>query len=109
MASGLLGLEEARLRLPPLTSTSSFDSDGKPIFEFKHNEGAFISFSWGPMNCVGKALALLEMRMLACAILQRFRLRLREGWDTTGRRYEDELKDYFNSTRVDLPVILERR
>ena len=44
--------------------------------EYAHNEAAFMPFSIGPMNCVGKALAMQEMRTVMCAIVQRIRLRL---------------------------------
>ena len=40
-----------------------------------HNEGAFIPFSYGPFNCVGKQLALHEIRVVVIALLQRFRVR----------------------------------
>ena len=51
--------------------------------------------------------AELEQRTLACAILQRFRVRLREGWDVM--QYDAGYKDYFSATRPELPVVLERR
>jgi cytochrome P450 len=37
-----------------------------------HNTAAFIPFSYGPTMCVGKGLALMEMRMLLCWVLRRF-------------------------------------
>ena len=77
--------------------------------EFVHNDGAFIPFSHGPMNCVGKGLAMLQMRVVVCALVQRFRVRLREGWDMTGRRYEVEFRDCMVANRPELPVGLERR
>ena len=40
---------------------------------FVHNEHAFLVFSHGPMNCPGKALALLEMRVVAIALVHTFR------------------------------------
>ena len=46
-------------------------STGAPAGE--HNTAAFIPFSYGPTNCVGKNLALMEMRMLLCWVLRRFR------------------------------------
>ena len=74
---------------------------------FRHDEAGFLPFSLGPMNCVGKALALQEMRMVVCAFFQRFRVRMKEGWDP--RTYEREYRDYFTSPRPDLPVTLEVR
>ena len=75
--------------------------------DFIHNEAAFIPFSYGPMNCVGKSLAWLEMRVVVCAVLQRFRIRAAEGWSLD--KYEREFCDYFVTTRGDVPVVLERR
>ena len=75
--------------------------------DFIHNEAAFIPFSYGPMNCVGMGLAMLEMRMLVCVVLQRFSLRLREGYDIA--EYEREFRDYFVAARPPLPVILSQR
>ena len=72
-----------------------------------HNEAAFIPFSIGPMNCPGKGLAMQQMRTVVCALLQRFRFRLEEGWDL--RRYEADFKDYFTANRPELPVELEPR
>jgi cytochrome P450 len=46
-------------------------STGAPAGE--HNTAAFLPFSYGPTNCVGKNLALMEMRMLLCWLLRRFR------------------------------------
>ncbi|OSC97576.1 high nitrogen upregulated cytochrome P450 monooxygenase 2 [Trametes coccinea BRFM310] len=74
---------------------------------FKHNESAFLPFAYGPANCVGKGLAMLEMRMVLCALLQKFELRLREGWDV--REYDKNFLDYFVTTKPDVPVVLHPR
>ena len=74
---------------------------------FRHDEAGFIPFSIGPMNCVGKTLAMQEMRTVVCALVQRFTFSLREGWDS--REYDRAFKDYFVSTRPKVPVFLERR
>ena len=74
---------------------------------YVHNEAAFIPFSYGPMNCVGKGLAMQEMRTAICAILQRFEVRAREGW-VLGE-YEGRFRDYFVTVRGHLPVVLEVR
>ncbi|OJT14456.1 Cytochrome P450 67 [Trametes pubescens] len=74
---------------------------------FVHNEGAFVPFSYGPMNCVGKNLAMLEMRIVVCAVLQKFRLHTRDGWDP--RTYDKGLKDFFVTMRPPVPVTLVPR
>ncbi len=70
-----------------------------------HNEAGFLPFSHGPMNCVGKTLAMQEMRMVVCELLQRFRIRAQEGWDRGS--FEREYRDYFTSTGPEVPVLLE--
>ena len=74
---------------------------------FVHNPAAFVPFSFGPNNCVGKGLALQEMRTVVCALLQRFRVRAREGWDAPS--FEREYRDYFTAPRPEVPVVLEVR
>ena len=51
--------------------------------EFVHNEDAFIPFGHGPWNCVGRGLALQEVRTVVCALIQRFEFSLREGLQQT--------------------------
>ncbi|KAI0628638.1 high nitrogen upregulated cytochrome P450 monooxygenase 2 [Trametes polyzona] len=96
LASGRISFADALATRPGLDKTA-----------FMHNEGAYVPFSYGPMNCVGKNLAMLEMRVVVCAVLQRFRLRLREGWDP--RTYDAGFKDYFVTTRPPVPVTLTPR
>ena len=74
---------------------------------FKHDEAGFIPFSIGPMNCVGKTLAMQEMRTVLCAFLQRFRIKAEEGWDS--RTYVANYRDYLTAQRPELPVVLEVR
>ncbi|EKM55975.1 uncharacterized protein PHACADRAFT_209483 [Phanerochaete carnosa HHB-10118-sp] len=46
-----------------------------------HNTRAFVPFSCGPWNCVGKNLAMVEMKVVLTHMLQRLRLRFEEGFD----------------------------
>ncbi|PIL25572.1 cytochrome P450 [Ganoderma sinense ZZ0214-1] len=103
IAPGHLALADAPLPSP--LPEPSADNKGKAAFV--HNEQAFLPFSVGPMNCPGKALAMQEMRMVVAALVQRFRMRLRDGWDAAF--YEREIRDYFNATRPRVPVVLEKR
>ena len=75
--------------------------------EFRHDEAGFIPFSIGPMNCVGKSLAMQEMKTVLCAVLQRFKIRAEDGWDP--RTYEGNYRDYFTAQRPELPVVLQVR
>ncbi|KAI0281341.1 high nitrogen upregulated cytochrome P450 monooxygenase 2 [Russula brevipes] len=66
-------------------------SKGAPAGE--HNTAAFIPFSYGPTMCVGKNLALMEMRMLLCWVLRRFRFSKAPGF--AYKEWEDGIKDSF--------------
>ena len=113
VAAGHLALSRARPPSPPrptsYSSSSAGDGRTEPEFEceFVHNDGAFIPFSYGPMNCVGKGLAMQQMRTVVCALVQKFRVRRMEGCDP--RRYEEGFRDYLVANRPELPVVLERR
>lgn len=74
---------------------------------FVHNEDAYLPFSHGPMNCVGKNFAMMEMRLVVCALVQRFRFHLRDGYDLN--QYERDFKDYLVASRPELPVTVEVR
>ena len=101
VAAGHLALSRAR---PPAPSTGS-----DVQVDFVHNDGAFIPFSYGPMNCVGKGLALLEMRMAVCAIVRTFALSIAPGSGWTLDGYRREFRDYFVTTRGKVPVELQVR
>jgi len=66
-------------------------STGAPAGE--HNTAAFFPFSYGPTNCVGKNLALMEMRMLLCWVLRRFRFSKVLG--ASYGKWEGKILDWF--------------
>lgn len=72
-----------------------------------HNRNAFIPFSFGPANCVGKNLALLEIRAVTCSFIRRFDMKAAEGYDLS--KWEDSLLDYGVTTRGSLLVRLTVR
>ena len=72
-----------------------------------HNMNAYLAFSAGPANCVGKPLALIEMRMVLAALLQVFDIRYPDNYDSTA--WVDGLGDWLVTTRVDLPAVLKLR
>ncbi|KAL5532679.1 hypothetical protein ACEPAF_4453 [Sanghuangporus sanghuang] len=65
--------------------------------KFTTNTAAYIPFSTGPANCVGKNLALLEMRMAVATIVQRFDMKFASGYDPCKR--EEDLQDFY----IELP------
>lgn len=85
--------------------------------DFVHNDGAFIAFYHGPMGCVGKGLAMQEMRAVVCSLLHQFTIRLAgvEGdGDGAGvhehrEQYDRAYKDYFIATRPAVRATLTRR
>ncbi|KAI0688711.1 cytochrome P450 [Cytidiella melzeri] len=83
--------------LPPPTSSNPF----------VHDVNAFIPFSFGPSNCVGKNLALLEMRMVICLCMQKLEMRFAESWDP--KLWHANLEDLFVTGMGQLPVVITRR
>lgn len=92
--------EDERARLEP----NIFANTTEP---FILNRAAFIPFSYGPANCVGKKLAWMEMRMLVCAVLRRFDLSFADGWDP--QEWEDGLRGYFVVVKGKMPVVVRER
>jgi len=75
--------------------------------EFIHDLVAFQPFSFGPDNCVGKNLALQQLRALVCFMVQRFDFTLGEGCELES--WEDNIEDYFVMKRPPIPVVLQVR
>ncbi len=74
---------------------------------FIHNPNAYIPFSFGPANCVGKNLALQEMRMVLCHCLQKLTLKFADGWNPDN--WEMEMKERMVIDTGSLPIIIEAR
>jgi len=74
--------------------------------EFIHNAAAFIPFSYGPANCIGKPLAMFELRMATVSILQNLDVRFEDGYAGT---WEDDLDDRFVVVTGELPVVFSDR
>nr|BED42935.1 cytochrome P450 monooxygenase [Trametes versicolor] len=90
-----------------LLATGRAPASEKAGMDFVHNDAAFLPFSHGPANCVGRPMAMQEMRAVACAVVQKFEVRLRAGWDPSA--YEEGFKDFFMTRRPALPVTLHPR
>ena len=62
----------------------------------------FMPFSLGPMVCVGKSIALLEIRAVLCRIIQQFNFESMDkvAFDT----WERKLGEVFVTIRGNLPV-----
>jgi cytochrome P450 len=68
---------------------------------------AFFPFSTGTRSCPGKNLALMELRIVASYVVQRFDMRAAEGYNLDD--WERDMQDYFVMRKGDLPVILTAR
>ncbi|KAF7974713.1 hypothetical protein HWV62_11507 [Athelia sp. TMB] len=87
--------------------TSPFGSGYKGPVNVVVDRTAFTPFSFGPSICVGKNLALQELRMVVCLMLQTFDMRLAEGYDA--QRWEKEIEDRLITHTGELPVVLTPR
>lgn len=87
--------------------TSPFSQNYKGSINVVLDRTAFTPFSFGPSICVGKNLALQEIRMLVCLTLQTYDMRLAEGYDR--QRWERELEDRLISHTGELPVVITAR
>ena len=68
---------------------------------------AFIPFSYGPANCVGRQLARMEMRMVVCLLVQTFDFAFADGFDKDG--WLGTVHDHLVSTRGPLMLRLTER
>ena len=75
--------------------------------DFVHNADAFAPFSYGPANCVGKSLAMQEMRTVVCHMVQKLDVRFAEGYDH--KRWLEDLSEQVILRRGVLPVVFSKR
>lgn len=85
------------------------DSKALEKAELIHNPSAFIPFSFGPSNCVGKNLALLEMRMVLCYCIQELEFTFADDLVEDPGRWEREILDMFVMQKGKLPAIVRER
>ena len=72
-----------------------------------HNPDAFAPFSYGPANCVGKFLALQEMKTVICHMMQKLDVRFAEGYDP--KRWIADLEEHAVMRKGNLPVMFSKR
>ena len=61
----------------------------------------------GPYGCIGKQLALMELRTVVSLLVSQFDIRLAEGED--GKKLLDESRDAFTLRMEALEVVFEER
>ncbi|KZT11556.1 cytochrome P450 [Laetiporus sulphureus 93-53] len=71
------------------------------------NTNAYIPFSAGAMNCIGKPLALLEMRLVIVNLLRTFDFGLATGYNP--EQWDADVRDYFVIQKGPLPAFVQLR
>ncbi|KAJ3998702.1 cytochrome P450 [Lentinula boryana] len=82
-------------------SAANSDSDSED--HKRHNRKAFLSFSSGTANCVGKKLARQEMLMVISLLMQRFKFTFAQDFDW--EQWPETMKDFFATSRGPLRVV----
>jgi len=77
-----------------------------PKGQFVHEISAFIPFSFGPAACVGKPLALLELRMTTAYLVRDLDLKFEPGYKET---WESDWEDYLAIQKGKLPIVASLR
>ncbi len=67
----------------------------------------FIPFSAGPMGCVGKNVAMAEMRAVVSTVVQQFDMSVANQNNLA--KWEEGIREVFVTSRGTLPVVLEPR
>ncbi|PSR77865.1 hypothetical protein PHLCEN_2v7686 [Hermanssonia centrifuga] len=65
----------------------------------------FMPFSASPMGCVGKNVAMAEIRAVTCAVVQQLDMKIAD--QTSLERWEKDIREVFVTSRGTLPVVLE--
>ncbi|PSR81867.1 hypothetical protein PHLCEN_2v6239 [Hermanssonia centrifuga] len=67
----------------------------------------FIPFSAGPMGCVGKNVAMAEMRAVVSTVVQQFDMTVANQSNLA--KWEEDIREVFVTSRGTLPVVLKPR
>lgn len=74
---------------------------------WNHDTRAFVPFTIGTFSCVGKSLALLELRMLLATVTKKFDLIMAHDFDH--KKVWSEHKSFMGTLKGDLPVTVRMR
>lgn len=83
------------------------DPGTKSSEEFRLEKTAYMPFSCGPQNCVGKQLALNEIRLVISTLIRNFDIGFAPAWDPS--LWEESLTSTFILQKGELPVVLTSR
>ncbi|KAH8103349.1 high nitrogen upregulated cytochrome P450 monooxygenase 1 [Cristinia sonorae] len=75
--------------------------------ELIHDKSVFLPFATGIRSCVGKNLAILEMRAVLCALIQKFDFSVAPGYDLAS--WEREVRNIFITACGPLMVNVKSR
>jgi cytochrome P450 len=75
--------------------------------EFRLDKAAWMPFNYGPGNCIGRTLAMNEMRAVLAILVRRFDMRLAPGFEPSN--WERNLVDGYALRRGPLPVVMSER
>lgn len=71
------------------------------------NKTAFAPFSIGPYGCIGKNLALMEVRTVTADLITKFDVSFAPGED--GRKLLHETEDYFSLGLGELNLVFNEK
>lgn len=63
-----------------LESPSSLSPEFRHLGPYIHNTSAFIPFSYGPQNCVGRQIAYRQLGFVVCLMMRRFEIQFVHGF-----------------------------
>jgi cytochrome P450 len=70
-------------------------------------KSAFSPFAMGPYGCIGKPLALMQMRTLIARIIMDYDVKFADGED--GSRLMHDSKDHFTMGLADMELVFAKR
>ncbi|GJJ06920.1 hypothetical protein Clacol_001116 [Clathrus columnatus] len=73
----------------------------------KLDRSAYIPFSYGPAGCVGKSLAILELRYMTAILVYNFDLSFEDGYNP--EQWNKDMVDRFITIKGSLPVKVKQR
>jgi cytochrome P450 len=75
--------------------------------ELVKEKSAFSPFATGPYGCIGKPLALMQIRTIVAKIIMAFNVRFADGED--GVNLLEKSRDHFTLGLADLNLVFEKR
>ncbi|KAF1364560.1 benzoate 4-monooxygenase [Lizonia empirigonia] len=69
----------------------------------------FVPFSYGPYNCAGKPLAIMQLRMVIAMLIRKFEISFAPGTEAECARYIQDQADCFTLHIHSLPLMLKER